>query len=301
MQTRITALNLLTLDLLFAGIRRLPGLGEEIATSHLELALGGGPTAALAAAARLGADTALATWLGTDRFSQIARAFLEQEGLPYRSFPAALPAGASPVNLSAVLSVQDSDRSFVSYFPDTDFYSRTDEALVDYLAQGAYCIASAPNVPLFRALRERGCRVVYDVGWSDDLSLDALAPALHEVYLFTPNEKEARKLTGLADPEQALRKIGELVPCPVVKLGENGAIFLEKGESRHIPAFPVAPVDTTGAGDAFLGGLVFGLSRGWDMGSAVRLGNYTGGKAATALGCLTARPSMEEFEQWQRK
>ena len=52
-----------------------------------------------------------------------------------------------------------------------------------------------------------------------------------------------------------------------------------------------------GAGDAFLGGVVYGLSRNWELGRCVELGNYTGGKATTGIGCLTARASLQEFDE----
>lgn len=296
MKNVITALNLVTLDVIYSGLRRLPGLGEEVATTQLDLALGGGPVAALAAAGRLGAEVRLATCLGRDRFSAIARELLDQEGVPYRSFDARIRAGRSPVNVSSVMSLQGADRSFLSYFPDTAFYTDPSEEVFRFLGEGDYCIASAPNESLFRRLKEAGCRVAYDVGWSDDLSVEALAGVLDAVYLFAPNEKEALKLTGEDRPEAALLRLRDYVEQPIVKLGKDGAIFLRDGKIAHCPAFPFRAVDTTGAGDAFLGGVVYGLAQGWDLKRCVRLGNYTGGKATTEVGCLTARVSMEEFE-----
>lgn len=301
MKNTITALNLITLDVIYSGLRRLPGLGEEIATTQLDLALGGGPVASLVTAGRLGAKIQLATCLGQDRFSGIARDLLDQEGVPYRSFDTTLHRGKSPVNVSSVMSLQGSDRSFISYFPDTEFYTSPSEEVFQFLRKGTYCIASAPNGALFRRLKEAGCRVAYDVGWSDDLRVEALADVLASAYLFAPNEKEALKLTGTDRPEMALLRLRDYVEQPIVKLGKDGAIFLREGKVIHCPAFPFQAADTTGAGDAFLGGVVYGLAQGWDMERCVRLGNYTGGKATTGVGCLTARASMEEFEALCRR
>ena len=297
MKNTITALNLITLDVIYSGIHRLPGLGEEIATTQLDLALGGGPVASLVTAGRLGAEIRLATCLGHDRFSEIARDLLEQECVPYQSFHTILHAGNSPVNVTSVMSLRGSDRSFLSYFPDTEFYTDPSEEVFEFLKQGTYCIASAPNADLFRRLRAAGCRVAYDVGWSDDLCVEALADVLSSVYLFAPNEKEALKLTGADDPRRALLRLAEYVEQPIVKLGKDGAIFLRDGEIVHCPAFRFQAIDTTGAGDAFLGGVVYGLAQGWDMDRCVKLGNYTGGKATTGVGCLTAKTSMGEFEE----
>ena len=63
MKTDIAALNLITIDFVYSGLERLPGLGEEVATTQLDLALGGGPVASLVTASRLGAKVNLATSL----------------------------------------------------------------------------------------------------------------------------------------------------------------------------------------------------------------------------------------------
>ena len=302
MKPEICALNLVTLDFIYSGIHRLPGLGEEVSTNHLTLSLGGGPIASLITAARLGATVRLATCLGRDRFSCIARDFLKQEAIPYRSFETSLKAGQSPVNVTSVMSIQGVDRSFVSYFPNTAFYRDTSPELLHYLSDCAYCIASSPNVQLFHMLKNAGCRVVYDVGWSDDLSIEELRDVLSAVYLFSPNEKEALKLTGADSVRSALLKLAEYVEHPIVKLGKEGALFLCQGEVVHVdPVDFDNIVDTTGAGDAFLGGVTYGLLHGWELHRCVELGNYAGGKATTGIGCLTSKASIDEFERLCRK
>ena len=296
MKVDITALNLITIDCIYSELDRLPGLGEEISTPRFNMTLGGGPVAALIAASRLGARVKLVTSLGTDRFSKIARDFLEQEHLPYESFDTVLRAGNSLVNVTSVMSLKESDRSFISYFPDTEFYTAPSEAVFQTLQEGAYCISIFPNADLFRRLKAAGCRVACDATWSDDLNIDALADELSSVYLFTPNEKEALKLTGAGDAAAALLQLKKYVENPIVKLGKDGAIFLEGDKIVHCPPFDFSAIDTTGAGDAFMGCVLFGMSQGWDMMRCVRLGNYTGGKATTGIGCTTAIPSIREFE-----
>lgn len=297
MKLEIAAINLITLDLIYSGIHRLPGQGEEVATNQLTLALGGGPAASAVTAARLGAPVRLATSLGLDYFSLLAQELLAKEGIPYRSFAAQVRKGMSPVNVTSVMTIQGADRSFLSYFPDTDFYSAPPDGLLSYVGECAFCIASGPDAKPLRRLREKGCKILYDVGWSDDLSLEVLRDVLSSVCLFAPNEKEARKLTGEGDIRQALLAISNCVPHPIVKLGKDGALLLHQGEILHIPPFEFSPVDSTGAGDAFLGGVAYGLVQGWDLPRCVELGNYTGGKATTQIGCLSSRASIEEFER----
>ena len=143
---------------------------------------------------------------------------------------------------------------------------------------------------------------MYDVGWSDDLSIEELRDVLSAVYLFSPNEKEALKLTGADSVRSALLKLAEYVEHPIVKLGKEGALFLCQGEVVHVdPVDFDNIVDTTGAGDAFLGGVTYGLLQGWELHRCVELGNYAGGKATTGIGCLTSKASIDEFERLCRK
>ena len=297
MKTDIAALNLITIDFVYSGLERLPGLGEEVATTQLDLALGGGPVASLVTASRLGAKVNLATSLGDDRFSLLARSFLEREQVPYRSFETAVHKGQSPVNVSSVMSIPELDRSFVSYFPDTEFYTHPSEEVFEFLRESRYCIVSSPNAELFRRLKASGCRVVYDVGWSDGLCIESIADVLSSVYLFAPNEKEALKLTDTDNPRDALLRLADYVEQPIVKGGKDGALFLRDREIVHAAPFAFQAVDTTGAGDAFLGGVVYGLSQNlYDGRKCSRVPN-TGGKATTGIGCLTARASLQEFDE----
>ena len=295
----IGAINRLTLDLIYAGFKRIPGVGEEIATDQFTLALGGGPPAALITAARLGAPAKLATSLGIDYFSGIAASFLGKEPIEYTSF---FPAGSEgiPLNITSVMSFEDKERSFVSYFSPEPFYESFAPAINEYLKGISICIASGYHEDLFRELNQEGCRIIYDVGWRDDLSLESLKDVLAHVYLFAPNEKEALKITGADTAEAALEILSRYLPQPLVKLGRRGALVWKDGKAIHLPPFDFEPVDSTGAGDAFLGGISYGLWRDWDILRCVELGNYTGGKAVTALGCLAAYPTLEEFDRLRK-
>jgi sugar/nucleoside kinase (ribokinase family) len=291
----IGAISRITLDLVYADFPRIPGVGEEVATSRFTLALGGGPAAALINAGRLGAPVKLAASLGNDFFSGIAKSFLDREPLEYASF---YPSGSQgiPVNITSVMSFGGQDRSFVSYFSPEPFYSAFSDAIYEYLKGVSICIASEPFPDLFRALNRDGCKIIYDVGWQDDLSLESLKDVLDQVYLFAPNEKEALKITGAPNAEEALAVLARCLPQPVIKLGGRGALVWKDGGAILLPPFDFEAADSTGAGDAFLGGMSYGLFRGWDIFRCAELGNYAGGKAVTALGCLAARPGLDEFE-----
>ncbi len=113
--------------------------------------------------------------------------------------------------------------------------------------------------------------------------------------VLSPNESETEALTGrsirtLSETYAAADLLREMGARQVVlKLGGRGALWLADGIEQHVPAFPIEPVDTTAAGDAFTAALTVSLASGREMPEALHYAN-----AAGALACLTlgAQPSM---------
>ena len=130
-----------------------------------------------------------------------------------------------------------------------------------------------------------------------------LPESLYEVDVFSPNQTEASLLTGIEitgreQAEEAARVLQSRgAQQVVVKLGAEGALILHE-EARHIPAFPIEPVDTTAAGDAFTAAMTVALCRGDDLASAVRFGCAAGALAATKIGAQPAMPTLKAVEDW---
>jgi len=123
-----------------------------------------------------------------------------------------------------------------------------------------------------------------------------------------PNETETKILTGLdvSDLSSAERAAKEFlshgVRQVVVTLGERGALLVTQGQVTHVPARKVKAVDTTAAGDAFIGGLAVALVQGFSRLEAVRYATVAGTLAVTKFGAQTSLPSAEEVDQfYQRK
>jgi sugar/nucleoside kinase (ribokinase family) len=138
--------------------------------------------------------------------------------------------------------------------------------------------------------------------WREDLSMEMYEKAFSYADFFTPNEKEACRITGAATAREAIRILADCVACPIVKLGPDGCLFSDKGSVRHAPGLTeFVSVDSTGAGDAFLAGLMYGLFKGASLERCVRLANLVGGKCVTGVGCLTEYFDEEGLLAWEKR
>ncbi|MEX0309759.1 MAG: ribokinase [Tateyamaria sp.] len=138
--------------------------------------------------------------------------------------------------------------------------------------------------------KQMGLRVVYAAAPFD---ADAVRAVLPFVDLLVLNEVEADQLeAALGKPVQALG-----VPDVVVTLGADGCKWLTRsGDETHVPAVPVTPIDTTGAGDTFTGYLVAGLDRGMPMLQALTLATRAAALMVTRLGTADVIPDLKEIE-----
>ncbi|HSC26780.1 MAG TPA: PfkB family carbohydrate kinase, partial [Vicinamibacterales bacterium] len=102
-------------------------------------------------------------------------------------------------------------------------------------------------------------------------------------------------LTGEADQERALRKLRSTHDgLLVVTLGQDGALALDGDRVHHSPGFKVDPVDTTGAGDVFRGGFIYGLLNGWPVERVLQFANAAAAVSCTTLGALNGVPGLHE-------
>jgi sulfofructose kinase len=106
-----------------------------------------------------------------------------------------------------------------------------------------------------------------------------------------------RELTGVTDTEGALRAMRATHPGRIcVTLGENGSAALDGDRFVHVPAVSVRAVDTTGAGDVFRAGVIYGLFHGWPTERMLRFANAAGALSCTRHGAMDSVPSRSEVE-----
>ncbi len=98
------------------------------------------------------------------------------------------------------------------------------------------------------------------------------------------NLEEAYALTGKDSPESALEEISALAPLVFMTIGKEGAWVAYEQKKVRVPGFPVKPLDTTGAGDAFAAGVLYGLTHGYTPEKSARWGNYVASRIVQEIG-----------------
>lgn len=274
-------------DLLYKGFPRLPKLGEEIYCDDFSLQLGGGVPATLINLGRLGIETHIATELGDDMFSRFAQEKFQENGVA----PVNLYTGDKiPLNITSAIILPE-DRTFFTYGkgsiePDNKaletFYQTATGAKVVLMQPGGF-------LPVYERLKAEGSILVLDTGWDENLSFDTYGKYLEIADYYTPNRKEALQITGETTPERAAERLHTYFDKVVVKVDKDGCIGSENGQQffvKSVSEFQNA--DSTGAGDAFLAGFIYGLMHDAPLATCIAYGNITGGKAVTAVGALSA-------------
>jgi sugar/nucleoside kinase (ribokinase family) len=152
-----------------------------------------------------------------------------------------------------------------------------------------------PSAILAAAMgREAGIPVTSDIDRITDLTNDLIAAVTIPIFA----EHVLPGLTGLTDLEAALWRLRETHDgLLIVTRGAKGALALDGDRVVRSPGFAVSAVDTTGAGDVFRGGLIFGLLRGWSTDDALQFGNAAAAISCTRLGAMEGVPSLAEVEQ----
>ena len=152
---------------------------------------------------------------------------------------------------------------------------------------------------VLEAARRAGCTISLDLGSFEVVRAAAdVLPALLDEYVDAvfANEDEARAYLGGDDPAQALDALGERCGTVAVKLGARGALLLRAGETARVDAVPADPVvDTTGAGDCWAAGFLYGWLHGWPLDACGRLGSVLGAETVCHLGALPPEPSWDRI------
>jgi sugar/nucleoside kinase (ribokinase family) len=119
--------------------------------------------------------------------------------------------------------------------------------------------------------------------------------------VFLPNEVELAAISGNENRIEALQSLANGRTLTVAKLGADGCVAVLSGEIVSVPAFPIAPVDTTGAGDTFNAGFLHAWLSGVDLQDAMRFGAACGALSTLGLGGTASQPTESQADEFIAK
>jgi len=293
---RIVVFGSLNMDLVVR-VPHAPAAGETLLGHSIADIPGGKGANQAVSCARQGGSVRMIGCVGDDAHGKALRDSLERDGIDIAS----LRTVAGEPTGTALILVEDSGQNRIVMIPGANAWLEADEAALKQQVQGAAFLVAQFETPLDQVARaiavahEAGCKVLLNPS-----PVQAIAePLWPKIDTLVVNEIEAQTLCGQSadSPEeaahagQALRAKG--IARVVVTLGSRGAVAVDADGARHHPAPKVQAVDTTAAGDTFLGALAVALGEGQGFDEAVRLGIRA---AALCIQQPGAQPSIPQRE-----
>lgn len=297
----ITVVGSLNMDLVVR-TERMPRPGETVHGQGFTTIPGGKGANQAAAAARLGAEVEMIGRVGEDDFGTSILDNMRAQGAGISH----IIRDADAASGIAMIIVDHTGENAIVVAPGANGQVTVQDvrAVQEVLAETPYVVMQF-EIPL-PVVRETislagalGARVILNPAPAYPVSSDFF----EGLYCLVVNETEAETFTELpvedvASAKEAGRQLlREGIPVVVITLGAKGALLLTDERAVHVPAHKVDVVDTTAAGDAFVGGLAVGLLRGLDVVEAVRYATCAGTLATTVLGAQTSLPSADQVDE----
>lgn len=281
---------------------RQPRMGETILGNSFKLGPGGKGSNQAVAAGKLGADITFLTRLGVDAFADMAKATWKDAGVK----SAVIDTPQSYTGAAYIFIEETTGNNAIIVSPGAAMLISPDDIEANAgLIGGAGVFVTQLEQPIDAALR--ALEIARGAGVTTILNPAPAAKLPDRIYTLcdyvTPNETEAEELTGIkvASIDDARSAADNLlkkgVGSVIITLGEKGALLHTANRSDHVPVVSAGTVvETTGAGDAFNGGLAAALARGVEPLQAVRFACAVAGISVTRPGTAPSMPTLQEVE-----
>jgi sugar/nucleoside kinase (ribokinase family) len=294
----VVCLGILVADVIARPFDELPATGSLGFVETVSLHGGGCALNTASALTRLGCTAAVSGKVGADPLGDFLLRLLDQRGVDRRGV---IRDPSVPTSATVVLVGGDGERTFLhakgangrldasELDPELLFSGRCLHIAGALVVDG---LDGEPCAALLAEARRRQVLTSVDTVWDATGRWERILPLLVHTDVFMPSLAEATAISGETDPAAAaawLERAG--ARRVVVKLGADGCYVDGVG---HVSGVDVTAVDSTGAGDAFAAGLLYGLLAGWPVERAARLANAAGALATTAVGAGSGVSTLSE-------
>jgi sugar/nucleoside kinase (ribokinase family) len=283
-------------DLVFTGLPEMPRLGHEVYCNDFRLVPGGTANPAIALS-RLGLNVAWPCEFGSDPFSHFVKGELIKERVNQEFFT---DIEKPSIHITVAFSFQN-ERSFLSYkdpihqVAHEEFIRKANPKWV-YIT---HLMMGDEQEKIIHAAHDVGAKVFMDCqAHNKTLGDKKVVEALRRVDVFSPNAEEALVLTGKNSILAALTELAKITPLVIIKQGSDGCIACQAGEVISSKAISVNVKDTTGAGDNFNCGFLFGQIKKFSLADSLHVANICGGLSTRGYGGSETSPSEIELIDW---
>ncbi len=301
MSSQVTVFGSFVVDLM-ARTHRLPVPGETVKGHYFKQGAGGKGFNQGIAAKKAGGNVVMVTKLGKDTLAQVATDAMDAVGLPKNHL---FYNDEISTGIALIMVSENTSQNEIVVVPGAcGTITEEDIAVAEKaICESAYILLQLEvnqdaNEKVARIAKEHGVKVIINTAPYQPMSEEFLRGA----YLITPNETEAEELTGIAvkdmeSANQAAKVIfNKGVQNVLITLGSRGVYINTNGKAEIIPAYQVKAIDTTGAGDAFNGGLLTALAEGKTLREAARFANALAAISVQRIGTTPSMPTREEID-----
>ena len=299
--SEITVLGIFVADISFSG-PKIPSIGETILGKKYNVGPGGKGCNQAIAIARLGGNTNFISKIGKDAYGELALKTLEKNKISTENL---IQDGNQQTGVAGILVDQNTGKNAINVIvgaPSSLKISEIEKQI--NLIKKSKIFLTQLEVPkdvtlhCLKTAKENGCITILNPAPASEISKEFY----NNIDFFTPNETEAEFYTGIKiasekEAKQAADKLLNLgIKKVIITLGEKGLFYSDGKEEIYLKANTVKSIDTTGAGDAFNGGLAYGLSKEKPIKECLELANKVAGISTTKLGAGDAMPFIQDIK-----
>ncbi len=300
--TKIALIGDICLDV-FLQIPEYPIKGGDGLATKMVKESGGSVSNTAVALAHLGCEPTLFTHTGDDFWAQQVLMTLAQEGV---NIDFVIKEEGESTGITFLAVTPDGERTMFTYRganvllqPSEITLDKFQEVSVLHLS-GYGCLTPPQSEAIWKAVDlafQQGIAITLDIGVEPAHVMgEKLLQLLPKLSLLILGEPEACSIAGTKDVPEAVKfLVDHGVKVIGLKLGKDGCCIITKQEQVKVPGFKVDVIDTTGAGDAFSAGMIFGLCQDWSLEKMGLLANAMGALAATRWGAGAALPERGEI------
>lgn len=284
---------------------KIPAVGETVMSREFQMGPGGKGSNQAIALARLNASVKFMCRIGDDHFGQEA---LSMFGREHISLDAIKIVPGCHTGVGVILVDKDGYNA-IGVAPGANYHLSADDLLdnihlfkeSDFLLVQLECKLDVVQKAIEMA-RETGNKVIFNPAPAQALGSDILSLT----DFITPNETEAQIMSGVAVTDQASAfeaakiLLGKGALNVIVTMGDKGSLWVTNDHRQFFPAYKVNTVDSTGAGDAFNAGFVFGLSNDYTVPDAIDFASAVAALSVTKTGTVSGLPTFSEVQVFMK-